>query len=373
MLAHRGAEAVRLTRREAGRLVFAAVLLVVAMTALLGADFAPQRVNLEVGDLVPADIVAPRARTFPNDVLTEQARQDAADAVQPQYDFTPDRAITIASAQVAAFEAGVRLLDTAFDPATTEVQRGLIVDRVASDLSTSAADTLAGLEISRWLPIRTESVRVLDTTERTELRDTALALVRARLSERMAGGLSEAERMLAAELISPFVVANSSFSQQLTDQEKARRSEAVEPVEDVFLQGEVIVRGGTKLTELDAFRIATFGLDEAAPDLTGLAGWFVLSALLVTLLLGWVWRFRRDFWHRNNVLVLISVLVLFATLALQITAGRAALPFLMPLAAIPILLAVLLDAEVAVVVTAILAVVAGAVNRPSIARLTAAR
>jgi len=148
---------------------------------------------------------------------------------------------------------------------------------------------------------------------------------------------------------------------------KARRSEAVEPVEDVFLQGEVIVRGGTKLTELDAFRIATFGLDEAAPDLTGLAGWFVLSALLVTLLLGWVWRFRRDFWHRNNVLVLISVLVLFATLALQITAGRAALPFLMPLAAIPILLAVLLDAEVAVVVTAILAVVAGAVNRPSIA------
>ena len=366
MLAHRGAEAVRLTRREAGRLVFAAVLLVVAMTALLGADFAPQRVNLEVGDLVPADIVAPRARTFPNDVLTEQARQDAADAVQPQYDFTPDRAITIASAQVAAFEAGVRLLDTAFDPATTEVQRGLIVDRVASDLSTSAADTLAGLEISRWLPIRTESVRVLDTTERTELRDTALALVRARLSERMAGGLSEAERMLAAELISPFVVANSSFSQQLTDQEKARRSEAVEPVEDVFLQGEVIVRGGTKLTELDAFRIATFGLDEAAPDLTGLAGWFVLSALLVTLLLGWVWRFRRDFWHRNNVLVLISVLVLFATLALQITAGRAALPFLMPLAAIPILLAVLLDAEVAVVVTAILAVVAGAVNRPSI-------
>src|SRR3990170_8814903 len=150
MLAHRGAEAVRLTRREAGRLVFAAVLLVVAMTALLGADFAPRRVTLEVGARVPADIVAPRARTFPNDVLTEQARQDAADAVQPQYDFTPYRAITIASAQVAAFEAGVRLLDTAFDPATTEVQRGLIVDRVASDLSTSAADTLAGLEISRW-------------------------------------------------------------------------------------------------------------------------------------------------------------------------------------------------------------------------------
>ena len=128
----------------------------------------------------------------------------------------------------------------------------------------------------------------------------------------------------------------------------------------------MIVRGGTKLTEIDAYRIAAFGLDDAAPDLAGLSGWFVLSGLLVVLLLGWVWRFRRDFWHRNNVLVLISVLLLFATLALQATAGRLALPFLMPVAAIPILLAVLLDAEVAIVVTAILAVVAGAVNGGSI-------
>ena len=366
MLAHRGTDAVRLTRRDFGRLAFAAVLLVVAMTAILGADFARQRINLEVGDLVPADIVAPKALTHPNELLTEQARQDAADSVPFQYDFTSERAITIASAQVADFEGGVRLLDTAFDTATTDIQRGSILDRVADGLSTSAAETLKGLESSRWEPIRTESVRVLDTVERTELRDTAVALVRSRLDEQMAGGLSEAERMLAAELIAPFVVANSSFSQELTDQEKARRSEAVEPVVEEFLQGEVIVRGGTKLTEVDAARIAAFGLDDVAPDLAGLSGWLVLSGLLVVLLLGWVWRFRPDFWHRNNVLVLISVLLLFATLALQATAGRLALPFLMPVAAIPILLAVLLDAEVAIVVTAILAVVAGAVNGGSI-------
>ena len=106
MLAHRGAEAVRLTRREAGRLAFAAVALVVAMTAILGADFSPRRVDLQVGDLVPADIVAPRALTYENEILTTQAREAAADAVPPQYDFTTERAITIAAAQVSAFEAG---------------------------------------------------------------------------------------------------------------------------------------------------------------------------------------------------------------------------------------------------------------------------
>ena len=366
MLANRGTAAVHLTRREAGRLAVAAIALIVAMTAILGIDFTPKAVNVEVGDLVPSDIVAPRALTFENTVLTAQAKEAAANAVPPQYDFTTERAITIAAAQVNAFNAAVRLLDTAFDPATTDVQRGLILDRVASDLSTSSGDTLRALEASRWVPIKTEATRVLDSTERTELRDTEVAITRARLSEQMAGGLSEAERMLAAELISPLVTPNSSFSEDLTQQEKDHRAATQPAIIETVLKDEIIVRGGTKLTDVDAARLAAFGLDNAAPDVASLAGWFVLSALLVTMLLGWIWRFRLGFWHRNNVLVLISLLLLFATFALKLTAGRAALPFVMPLAAIPILVAVLLDAEVAIVVSALIAVVAGAVNGPSL-------
>ena len=366
MLAHRGDAAVRLTRREAGRLAVAAIGLIVAMTVILGADFSPPRVDVQVGDLVPADIVAPGARTYESPTLTAAARKAAADAVPPQYDFTSERAITIAAAQAAAFVSAVRLLDTAFDPATTDVQRKLILDRVAGDLPTPSADFVRTMEASRWIPIRTEAARVLDGTERTELRDTEVAIVQSRLSEQMAGDLSEAERRLAADLISPLVVPNSSFSQERTQQERDRQAAAVPPVTETYLQGEILVRGGTKLTEADAMVLAAFGLDKATTDVTTLAGWFVLSALLVALLLGWIWRFRRDFWHRNNVLVLISLLLLFSTLALQLTAGRAALPFVLPLAAIPILVAVLLDAEVAIVLGALIAVVAGAVNGPSL-------
>ncbi len=366
MLAHRGAEAVRLTRREAGRLAVAAVALIVAMTAILGADLSPQRVDLQVGELVPTDIVAPRALTYHSELLTTEARQVAADAVPPQYDFTTERAISIAAGQADKFTASVRLLDTAFDPATTDVQRGLIVDRVAGDLSSTAGDNLRSLEGSRWVPIRTEAARVLDNTERTELRDTEVAIARSRLSEQMAGGLSEAERMLAAELIAPLVEPNSSFSEDLTQQERDRRAAAVPAVTEKFLQGEIIVRGGTQLTNIDAARLAAFGLDNTVPDVASLAGWFLLSALLVTMLLGWIWRFRRGFWHRSSVLLLISLLLLLATFALTLTAGRAALPFVLPLVAIPILVAVLLDAEVAIVLTALVAVVAGAVNGPSL-------
>ena len=366
MLAHRANAAVRLTRREAGRLAVAAIGLIVAMTVILGADFSPARVDVQVGDLVPADIVAPRPMTYESQALTADARKGAADAVPPQYDFTSERAITIAAAQGEAFLSDVRLLDTAFDPATTDVQRNLILDRVSSGLPALSSDFVLTMEASRWISIRTEAARVLDNTERTELRDTEVAIVRSRLSEQMAGDLSEAERRLAADLISPLVVPNSSFSSELTQQERDRQAAAVAPVTETYLQGEILVRGGTKLTEAEALILAAFGLDKPTTDVTALAGWFVLSALLVTLLLGWIWRFRRDFWHRNNVLVLISLLLLFSTFVVQLTAGRAALPFVLPLAAIPILVAVLLDAEVAIVLSALIAIVAGAVNGPSL-------
>src|SRR5439155_3875400 len=102
-------------------------------------------------------------------------------------------------------------------------------------------------------------------------------------------------------------------------------------------QGEVIVRAGSKITDVDVVRIQNLKLDVSSPDYAGLAGWFVLAALLVVLVLGWVWRFRRAFWHRNNVLLLVGLLVVFAAFALKLTAGRATLPFILPIATVGLL------------------------------------
>ena len=88
----------------------------------------------------------------------------------------------------------------------------------------------------------------------------------------------------------------------------------------------------------------------------------MLSVLVIGLLLTWTWRFRREFWHRNNVLLLLSLLLLVAVFALKLTAERAWLPYALPLAAVGMLVTVLLDAGVAMVMTALIAILAAAVN-----------
>jgi cyclic-di-AMP phosphodiesterase PgpH len=352
-------------RRDLGRLAATAGVLVLAMTAILAVDLSPQLV-LQAGDLAPTDIKAPKAITFTNPVLTAEAQQAARDQVQPQYDFTSERAIAISTEQLAAFARRVLPLDTAFDSKTSAEQRQQILNDALPDLSAEARTDLLSLDAKRWAAVRTEAARILDVTERTELRDTEAADVRQHLTERMAGGLSDTERQLAAELIAPLVVPNSSFSQALTDQARDDAAAAVAPVVDQFIQGQVIVRAGTKLDDVDIARIHALGLDTTAPDVAGVGGWFLLTGLLVMILLGWIWRFRRAFWHRTNVLMLLALLVVITTFAVKLTAGRAFMPFALPVAAVGILVTVLLDAETALVVTTVAAIVMGAVNGPSL-------
>ena len=353
------------SRRELVRILAAAASLIAVMTVTLGLDLSPG-LDVKVGSLAPADIRAPRAITFTNEVLTAQARKAAADLVPPQYDFTTGRAITIANEQLTAFTRRVALLDTAFSPDTSAEERQGILDTVVPTISDEGATVLQTLPPERWVSIRAEAARVLDLVERTELRDTEVAQARAGLSGQMAGDLTDSERALAADLVGPLLVPNSSFSEDRTNQEKDKQAAAVSPVVESIAQGEVLVFNGTKVTAEILARIQALGLDERKLDFASVGGWLLLAGLLVSLLIAWLRVFRPAYWHRNNVVLLLWLLIAFATFALQLTQGRAALPFILPVAAIGVLVTVLLDAETAILVTAAVAVVAGAVNGPSL-------
>jgi len=368
MLTQRVEAIARFTRRDATRLGISAVILVLILTAVLGADILPQQpLTLTAGDLAPHDIIAAKAIEFESTAQTEAARAAARKAVLPQYDFTTDNAVAIAQEQQLAFEQRVARVDTTFAADLPEAQRTSLLETAIPDLSPAARATLAAVKPGDWPIIRTESARVLDALLRAELRDTGVAETRTRLAGLMAAGLDVTQRALAAELISPLVVPNSSFSAALTAQEEAKAAEAVAPVMVQILQKEVLVRGGERLTTEDIEKVDALGLTgDRGPDVASLLGWAILGALVVGILLGWLWRFRPGLWHRDNALFLTGLLVAGATIALKITAGRSILQYFLPTAAIGMLLAILLDASLATVVMALVAIIGGAVNGGSL-------
>lgn len=367
MLTQRAPAIARFSRSDATRFSIATVVLVVAMTAILGIDFLPQEaLQLRAGQLAPRDIVAPRALTFASDVRTAEARDTARAAVPPQYDYTSDKAIAIAAEQQLAFDTRVDRIDTAFDLELTSDERKSFLETAVPDLTDSSRATLVELARARWEVIRAEVSKVLFFTLSTELRDTDVELTRANLAGRMGGDLTEAERMLAAEIIRPLVVPNSSFSNEAWQTARAAAAAAVEPIEVAIVQNQVIARAGEPLDAADIETIDALGLGEATVDAASLGGWFLLAVLGVGMLLTWIWRFRPALWHRDNVLVLIGLLLVGATLAVKITDDREILQYFLPTAAIGMLLAILLDASLAMIVVAVIAILGGAVNGTSL-------
>ena len=93
MLTQRVDAIARFTRNDATRLGIAAVILILILTAVLGADILPQQpLDLKAGDLAPSDIVAPKTLTFESASKTTAAQAQARAEVEPQYDFTSDNA-----------------------------------------------------------------------------------------------------------------------------------------------------------------------------------------------------------------------------------------------------------------------------------------
>ena len=357
------------TRRDGTRLGVAAAILALSLTAILGIDVAlPTGLQLTAGEPAPRDIVAPADRDYVSPIRTEQARQAARDAVPDTYDYTTGNAIAIAAAQQRAFDQRVDAIDAAFSAEVSSEDRAALLDGAMAELGLPEAEaaTLHALRRGRWAAVRTEAARVLDITLRFELRDSEVESAKLGLADQMAGDLSDDERFLAASLIRPLIVGNASYSEELTEAARERAAAAVPDTRVRVGQGQVILRQGDPIDEADIEMLEALGLNDDQADLATFAGWVLFAALIVGFLLGWIWRFRPGLWHRNSVLVLIGLLVLGATIALKLTAGRSILTYFLPTAAVGMLLTILLDATIATFVMALIAIVAGAVNGSSL-------
>jgi len=363
MLSSGVASAAAFTRRDAVRLAIAAGALVAVLTAVLAIDLLPQAAFTgDVGDLAPQAVYAPRAKTYTSDVATEAARVGARRSVDFVYDYSPASGQLSAAQQLAAFARLVAPIDAAFGAVLSDEARQAALATAVEGLMPASVTTLQGLDAAGWTTLRLELADVLDAAQRQEVRDTDLPGARAALASRVSLAVPEPQRVLGGEILSPLLVANSSYDAAATEQAREQAAAAVVPVVVDLKQGELIVQAGTRLTEADLERLGAIGVLDAKPDPARAVGWLLLAALTVALFLGWVWRFRPAFWHRNNVLLLVSLFLVATTVALRVTSDRPILPFFLPFAAAALLTTILLDAGAAVVLSVIVGVLAAVVS-----------
>jgi putative nucleotidyltransferase with HDIG domain len=362
MLSRRFDRVTRFTRNDAVRLAVATILLVGGLAAILSIGDLPQAYNVQTGSIAPQQIRAPRAIQFESAVQTAAARQAASTAVEPQYDFRADNASSLARRQLDTLTMELAPVDAAFAASLTPDERATALDATLTGISAAARKTLEAISVDRWSLVAAEASRVLGTLQRSELRDSEMEAARRDLSGLFSSQLTDDERSLATEIVGPLLVPNSTYSDVLTAEARQAAADAVAPVQVQIAKGQVLVDAGVVVTAADIETLQALGLTEAHLDIARIVGWLLLAALVVILYLAWLWRYRQEVWHRARTLALLGAVLLVTVLVYRMTAGRSVLPFFVPGAGAGMLVAILLGAGPATVLSFFLAIIAGVSN-----------
>ena len=351
------------------RAIVVALLVAASLFLILSANITLGQEDLGEGQIAERDIRAQRDATFDSDVLTDEARDAAAEDVEPMTVNIKPPADNLRD-QLAAFDAMsrrvTRILDL-HDAARidrTEAMGRLVRD--APELSLADREVVIELPAPRWEEIAVAARQVLESTLADRIREDQLDTVRESVRELVTAELESEERAVAGNLAAAFVAPTEEISEELTalEENRARAAVAAEVVN--VRQGELVVREGEVITEREFEILDELGLTRPRVEAATIAGNALLALIVAALLVGYLWRFEPEVWHRNRSVLLFFLGLVVSAIALRVAADRTLWAFAVPTSATVLLMGILLRNSVGAAMAGGLAVIAGVMNREAL-------
>lgn len=346
------------------RVALFALILTVACTFFLSIPLLPSgRVVLEVGDVAPRDISAPRRITYESAIRTAEQQQQAEAAVEPVYtppDPNPARQQLERTRQVLDYMSAIRA-----DPFATPAQRKawMVAVPELKNLPPTVADLISSLSDESWNRAQLEVLNVVAEKMRQGVREDALVRAREGVPSLVGLDLSGEEAAVTTALAQRLIVPNSFYDEEATARARQQALEAVPVVVRTFEANEIIVREGQRVTALDLEALQELGLQQPRTRWAELAGNSILSVLGVLLVGFLLARFQPDVLREGRKsLLLVLLIVLFLTLARLMVPGRTVLQYLFPAPALAMLVTTTLGVPAGLTVSILMGSAAGLIG-----------
>jgi len=336
------------------RILFFACFLTAALIAALF-PFFPRSVSISEGDIASRDVHSPHSKTFESQVLTEQARASAEDAVPPVLVFDP----SVQARQINFLGAALNSVDSARknEALSESARRAQLLAIHDLGLSRASIDTVLALPDDEWQKVRDESTHVLSATLSRSVGEDSLQGERDGLLQQISPDLSADEANLVADLIRPFIVSTLVIDDNATETAKQTARQNVPPVQQTIAKGQVIVSQGARIDATAREVMSEVGLLAPRVRWQNLAAVAVVALLGAVTLAAYLWRFPVPAISSTQGGVLLSLIVALPLFLAKIYFGlvfpdeeQHFLPYFLPLALVPMLVATLLEARLAVLV-----------------------
>jgi len=312
-------------------------------------------IRLEAGQVSSQTILAPERVTFASEIQTNDARAKAEAAV-PEFYKPPDA--DLAREQVRAASRIFDYVDSVRqDPYSSPDRKLEWVQGIPSvTLSTQTLSRTIGLDDGSYHRVVSETLYALDVTMREEIRPSDVSAQYAKLPSRISLALSADQADLVTQWTKALIVPNSFPDVQKTEAERALARERVGVVYRTIEKGQAILRVGEVVTPLSIEALEAAGLMRSRLGLADYVGPGLLAFFLVVLFGVYLIRLRPSVFRYPRTLLLIVFLILvFVAGAKSLGGDDSLLPYLFPIGAVGMLLAVLIDEQVALGATTLIA------------------
>ncbi len=348
-----------LTRWQVARALLIFAFFALALALIFAFQPSPETTALVAGQVSPKTILAPERTTYASQISTQDARAKAESQVKDVFD--PPNA-ELAREQV---RLATRIFDhvdsVRHDSYSSSEQKLEWVRSIPTiTLPTQTVSRTLMLEENTYYRIVSETLYVLDVTMRDEIRPNDIAAQQARVPSRVSLALNAEQADLVAQWARLFVVPNSFFNAQKTNDLRAQARERVGAVYRTIEKGEAVVREGEVVTPLAIEALETLGILRTRPVAADYVGPALLAILLTMLYVILLARLRPALFAHSRVLLLIVLLLLLSTIGIKVIAyDHPVLLYLYPISAVAMLLAVLMDSVVALGTVLLLALSMG--------------
>jgi cyclic-di-AMP phosphodiesterase PgpH len=345
------------------RLLIGAIVLI-GVPAVLSVPAFRAEAPIRVAEDSPRTVFAPRLIRVEDDEATERARREAAEAVDPIFQFEPEAQNAVVS-QVRDYFALVSEVrqpavpeeeDEAPAVPTTDEQTEALRERLPM-LDDRGLEILVNAGDQRLERITQETIDIAQQLARQRIREDEIDSV---IDEQLRTELAVRDLSMEVgdEVVAPFIMSAMRPTVSVDEEATARaRRDAAANVSEVvrsFPAGSVIVSAGEEVTSAQYAALERAGLVGAEPrgEVLRAAG-IVLVALVVVAI--YLRVYRRRMWGSNRDLLLLATL-LFAYAMLLGSVGAVVdrndlWLYAVPVGALTMLTSILLSPPVGVLVS----------------------
>ncbi|MBE3573870.1 MAG: HDIG domain-containing protein [Firmicutes bacterium] len=354
--------------RPAARQFLLAAAVVGILVATTAGNFVPQRVRLHEGEVANADVVAPQTVVDPvrTEAMVRQAENQAVNALQQDPgNYVIDQMVSVQAGQQLS-SAFVALKPLAGKPHTEqelEAASRTVAEKSGLELDAALLQALAELTPAQLEQAQNLAVsQVQDFLLSQRVESANLAQAAHVLQGKMAiPGMPARLLPLVQALVPQVVRPNLTLDPDKVRLARAQARVTTPPAR--ILQGQVIIRRGEVVTADQVRLLQLLGLQHQQTDFLVVAGMILLVAGLVAILALYIHRYLPEVMRSQKMQVLVGLLLVLVVLIGKLIVSW---PWrdgglVIPAAFGSILVAILVDARLAVLASLIISMLLGMV------------